>query len=75
SEADMYDVLKLYGVTQLLEVDNGIMVTNNFHKSKGITNFENLRVVSDVINNLDFPANVIEIVEEIVGHSTEYAEL
>jgi hypothetical protein len=75
SEADMYDVLKLYGVTQLLEIDHGIMVTNNFHRSKGITHFENIHIVSDVINNLDFPANVVEIVEEIVGHSTEYEEV
>lgn len=47
-------------------------MTNKFHKSKGITNFENLHIVSDVINDLDFPANVVKIVEEIVGHSTEY---
>jgi hypothetical protein len=67
----MYDVLKLYGVTQLLKIDSGIMVTNKFHKSKGITNFENLHIVSDVINDLDFPANVVEIVEEIIGHSTK----
>ncbi|KKG72992.1 hypothetical protein [Methanosarcina mazei] len=72
SEANMYDVLKLYGVTQLLKIDNGIMVTNKFHKSKGITDFENIQIVSDVINDLNFPKNVVEIVEEIVGHSTEY---
>lgn len=71
SEADMYDVLKLYGVTELLEIDNGIMVTNNFHRCKGIISLENLHIVSDVINNLDFPANVVGIVEEIVVHSTK----
>lgn len=69
TEAKMYDVMKLYGVTQLLKIDNGIMVTNKFHESKGITNFENLHIVSDAINNLDFPKNVVEMVEEIIGHS------
>lgn len=66
TEANMYDVMKLYGVTQLLKIDNGILVTNKFHRSKGITSFENLHIVSDVINNLDFPANVVEIVEKIL---------
>lgn len=53
----------------MLKIDNGIPVTNNFHQSKGITDFENLHIVSDVINNLGFPANVIEIVEKILGSS------
>ena len=63
----MYDVMKLYGVTQLLKIDDGIMVTNKFHQSKGITSFENLHIISDVINNLDFPANIIKIVERILN--------
>lgn len=71
SQADMYDVLKLYGVTRLLEIESGILVTNNFHRSKNVIDFENLHIISDVINNLDFPANIIEIVSEIAGDPVE----
>ena len=71
SEADMYDVLKLYGVTQLLKIDNAILVTNNFHRSRGITDFENLHIISDVINNLSFPASIIDIVSEMAGDPVE----
>lgn len=69
--ANMYDVLKLHGVTRLLNIERGILVTNNFHRSKGITVFENLHIVSDIIDNPDFPANLIDTVLEIVDNSTE----
>lgn len=71
SEADMYDVLKLYGVTKLLNIREGILVTNNFHKSNGITKFENLHIVSNVINDLSFPSNIISIVEKILNQYEE----
>lgn len=67
SEADMSDILKQYGVTQLLNIENGIIVTDVFHKSKGITYFENLHIVSDVINSLYFPANIVKLVDKIVS--------
>lgn len=68
-KANMYDVLKFYGVTQLLNIPNGIVVTNDFHESKAIISFENLHIVSNVIDDLDFPENVVKIVKEIINQS------
>jgi hypothetical protein len=66
SEAKMPDVLKLYGVTQLLNIHNVVLITNKFGRFKGVTKFEYIHIITDIIEDTNFPLNLLDIVERFV---------